>query len=96
MTEEINDIAQFKAAATYCEDVTKHEAPEISDQYTPDMYADKAPGAWVYPGFLVILDYPEDKQRYCLEIGNSSWMSEDLAILEEKLFEYYRIDMEGR
>lgn len=100
MTDEINNITQFRAAAAYCEDVTKHEAPEVSDQYTPDMYADDlVPAAWVYPGYLVILDFKEDEdnnERYCLVLGNREWLANDLAALEEKLYDYYRIDLEGR
>jgi hypothetical protein len=83
MTEPRMTLEQFRAIKVYCGDLgaalnDSHWAPE------------EAPGiGWLYMGRLYIETLPPGSpHRWMLTIGNDSEMSNDLAGLERKLYEF--------
>lgn len=96
-SEFISNINRFRAAAQSCPDLSKHEDEAVRAQYNPDDFEGPVPAGLVYPGSLVIEDWSHSPQvldgnRYYLVIGNCEWVSNDLAPLEDELFDYYLVE----
>ena len=93
MSEVITNINRFRASAKAYEDLSLCEEPEIKGQYkAEDFIGERVPAGLVYCGGLVIEDWkhaPLEGNRYYLVIGNQEYLSNDLAPLEEALFEWH-------
>jgi len=90
-------IDQFRADARLSPDLSRDTEASVRDQYTPEDYPDGTPAGLVYPCGLVIEDWERmpicggggETYRYFLLIGNCQWLSNDLAELEPRLYEFY-------
>jgi hypothetical protein len=69
--------------------VTSDDLQSVVNQAGIDFYSEGPVGGCAYDGgrlYILRVDHPEG--RYELILGNQDWLSDDLAVLEQRLYDW--------